>query len=164
MSTFRIRPLGKEDRAWVADFLDTHWGSTQIVSRGKACYGHLQPGFIAESDGDAPTQRLGLLTYRVEEKICEILTLNSAVPQQGIGTALVESLLAAAKEAAIRRVWLVTTNDNLEALRFWQKRGFALSAVYPNAISDARRLKPQIPLVGHHGIPIRDEIELELLL
>jgi hypothetical protein len=31
-------------------------------------------------------------------------------------------------------------------------------------VDEARRLKPSIPLVGDHGIPVHDELELELPL
>jgi hypothetical protein len=62
-------------------------------------------------------------------------------------------------------VWLVTTNDNLVALRFYQRRGFRLSALRPGAVDEARRrLKPAIPDAGAFGIPLRDELELELRL
>lgn len=181
---FTIRALQREDREWVAHFLDEHWGSTQMVTRGRILYGHLLPGFVAQrsfppEDGvDAPPEdddateenpivtmeKIGLLTYNVEEKECEIVSLNSILPDVGIGTALVEELIDAAKESKIDRLWLITTNDNLPALKFWQKRGFELVAVHRNAIEQARRLKPQIPITGHAGIPIRDEIELELSL
>jgi hypothetical protein len=60
-------------------------------------------------------------------------------------------------------VWLVTTNDNLDALRFYQRRGLRLVAVHAGAVDEARRLKPEIARVGEYGIPIRDEIELELV-
>jgi hypothetical protein len=60
-------------------------------------------------------------------------------------------------------VWLTTTNDNLDALRFYQRRGFRISAVRPRAVERARAtLKPEIPEVGAYGIPVRDEIDLEL--
>lgn len=59
------------------------------------------------------------------------------------------------------RIWLITTNDNLNALGFYQKRGFRIKAVYPGAVDEARRIKPEIPLAASNGIPIRDEIELE---
>ena len=68
----------------------------------------------------------------------------------------------AAQETAASRLWLVTTNDNLDALRFYQRRGFRVADVRPGALDDARRsLKPTIPEVGRFGIPIRDEIILE---
>lgn len=180
---FTIRPLQREDREWVAHFLDKHWGSTQMVTRGRILYGHLLPGFVAErlrppdddaiqeSDDDATEEnpivtmeKIGLLTYNLEEKECEIVSLDSLVPNIGIGSALVNELVDAAKEAGIKRLWLITTNDNLPALRFWQKRNFELVKIHRNSIEEARRLKPQIPITGIDGITIRDEIELEMLL
>ncbi|RMG85889.1 MAG: GNAT family N-acetyltransferase [Chloroflexi bacterium] len=157
---YEIRALTPQDRAWVASWLDKHWGSTAIVTRGQSYYAHLLPGFVAEKDGE----HIGLVTYRIDGPSCELMTLDSLQPGQGIGSALIEAVKEAAKEAGCKRLWLITTNDNLEALRFYQKRGFELVAVHRNAIAEARRLKPQIPLVGKEGIPIRDEIELEVKL
>lgn len=163
---FSIRPLERNDREWVAHFLDERWATTHIVSRGQVHIGHLLPGFVAERTGkDGSSERIGLITYRLEGNECEIMTLDSVEENHGIGSALVDTLLEGLKNAEnIRRVWLITTNDNLEALRFWQKRDFALVAVHRDAIQQARRMKPQIPIIGKHGIPIRDEIELELML
>ena len=174
MTEFTIRPLERSDREWVAHFLDERWGTTQIVSRGKAVYGHLLPGFMAERgvecteeempEEEVEAEKLGLITVHIGEKECEIATLNSLTESEGIGTALVEAVENWAREAGIERLWLITTNDNLEALKFWQKRGYALVTVHRNAIAGARRLKPQIPITGLHGIKIRDEIELEKVI
>ena len=171
MTDFNIRPLERSDREWVAHFLDESWGTTQIVSRGKAVYGHLLPGFMAErnmvpAEDDAEpeedeVENIGLITVHIGDKECEITTLNSLSESIGIGTALVEAVESWAREADIERLWLVTTNDNLAALKFWQKRGYELVTVHRNAIAQARRIKPQIPITGLGGIIIRDEIELE---
>ena len=171
MAEFSIRPLERPDREWVAHFLDERWGTTQIVSRGKAVYGHLLPGFMAErqtnasddeaSEAQSEMENIGLVTVHASESDCEITTLNSLTECLGVGSALVEAVECWAKEAGIDRLWLVTTNDNLAALKFWQKRGYELVTIHRNAIADARRIKPQIPITGLHGIPIRDEIELE---
>jgi hypothetical protein len=59
-------------------------------------------------------------------------------------------------------LWLVTTNDNTHALRFYHRLGFRLAALHPGAVEAARRLKPEIPLLGLDEIPIRDELELEI--
>ena len=83
---------------------------------------------------------------------------------RGIGTALVEKVICKAKSLGAKRLWLITTNDNIEALGFYQKRGFSLVGVHCNAIEYSRKLKPEIPKTGNHSIPIRDEIELEVLL
>ena len=162
---FHLRPLKPEDRNWVAHFMDEHWGSTKIVSRGRAYYGHLLPGYAAEMD-DAPDDApaAGLITYNIEGDQCEIVTMNSLEQGIGIGTALLEMVKQTAIEAECRRLWVITTNDNLEALQFYQKRGLVLAALYPNALAETRKMKPQIPLVGKHDIPLRDEIELEMKL
>ena len=68
-----------------------------------------------------------------------------------------------AVDADADRLWLITTNDNTDALRFYLRRGFVLVAVHRDAVTYARQsIKPELPLVGYHQIPLRDEIELEL--
>ena len=84
--------------------------------------------------------------------------LASFVEKIGIGSALIDSVKRVAWLQGCRRIWLITTNDNTPALRFYQRRGFSLVAVYRNAIAGSRKLKPEIPLAGVDGIPIRDEI------
>lgn len=160
MESFTIRPIEKEDRNWIAQFLDRHWGSTRIVSRGQVYLAHLLPGFIAEQDDE----KVGLITYRIDEEACELMTINSTVEGQGVGTALLEAVKAVAAEEGCKRLWLITTNDNLKALRFYQKRDLRIAAVYPGALDASRKVKPEIPLFGYDGIPLRDEIELEMTL
>ncbi len=58
-------------------------------------------------------------------------------------------------------MWLVTTNDNLRALYFYQRRGFRIVAVHRDAVMHSREIKPEIPSVADNGIPILDELELE---
>ena len=59
------------------------------------------------------------------------------------------------------RLWVVTTNDNLPALAFYQLHGLRLASLRPRAVDLARRIKPAIAETGYDGIPIRDELELE---
>ena len=161
MPGFEIRALNDGDREWVARLLTEHWASPRIVSRGRVCDGDRLPGFAAVRDG----RPIGLATYRIDGGDCEIVTLNSLAERQGVGSALIDAVKDAARQASCRRLWLITTNDNVSALRFYQKRGFVLVAVHRGALEEARRrLKPEIPLVGLDGIPLRDEIELELVL
>jgi N-acetylglutamate synthase-like GNAT family acetyltransferase len=155
-----IRPAGTADSEWIKSLLEAHWSSVQIVTRGRTHLADRLPGFIATQEGT----RVGLITYCIDAEQCEIVTLNSTVERIGVGSALVDAVTNAAASAQCRRVWLITTNDNVDALRFYQKRGFALAAIHRNAIEYSRRIKPEIPPLGMHGIPLRDEIELELLL
>ena len=117
-------------------------------------------GFVAW-DADA---RIGAVTYEIVGDACEIVTLNALVESRGVGSALLVAVHEAARMADCRRVWLITTNDNLRALGFYQRRGYHLAAVHRDAIERDRALKPQIPLIGENHIPLRDEIELEYLL
>jgi ribosomal protein S18 acetylase RimI-like enzyme len=105
-----------------------------------------------------------LVTYLIRGRDCEIVTLNSLQQGIGIGSALVDTVRQLAIAQGCRRLWLITTNDNLPALGFYQKKGFHLVRVYPGMVDASRKVKPQIPLLGMNGIPIRDEIELELRL
>lgn len=155
-----IRPLGPEDEDWVPEFIDRRWGAPYVVAHGKLYYPHTLPGFVAEVNGEP----VGLITYHADGDDWEIVTIDSLEPGTGIGSDLIYTLRQTAKKASARRLWLITTNDNLAALRFYQKRGFTLVAVYPNALERSRQLKPGIPLVGEDGIPLRDEIELEMRL
>jgi ribosomal protein S18 acetylase RimI-like enzyme len=82
----------------------------------------------------------------------------------GVGTALIAAVRTIAVRSKCRRVWVITTNDNLHALRFYQRKGFSLVALHPKALDQSRKLKPEIPLIGLDGIPLRDELELEMLL
>jgi len=79
---------------------------------------------------------------------------------RGIAAALVEAAAAAARQAGADELWLVTTNDNLDALRLYQRHGFRLAEIRPAAVDEARRRKPEIPLAGDYGIPLRDELVL----
>lgn len=155
-----VRPLTETDRAWIATRVAKLWGEDRIISRGRAHTPSTLPGFVAEVDGEPA----GLLTFHIEGRECEVVTLDSRREGMGVGTALMTAAVEAAREQGCTRLWLITTNDNLHALRFYQRFGLRLAALYANAIADSRKLKPSISLIGLDGIPIRDEIELELPL
>lgn len=157
----KIKEIGKKDRKWMSGFFLKHWKSEKIVSRGKIYHSQKLPGFVAISGG----RYAGITTYYVKNRQCEIITLNSIVRKKGIGTALIKRLKKEAKKLNCKRLWLTVTNDNVDAMRFYQKRGFYMKAVYPNAITFARnKLKPEIPMIGEYGILMRDEIEMEIPL
>ena len=151
-----VRPLRPADQAWLGTFVAERWGAPFVIARGELIVPADLPGLVAETMGELA----GLLTYRVRERACEVVTLDSIRPTEGTGTILIEAVTALAREMACTRVWLITTNDNLDALRFYQRRGFRLVRVDAGAIERSRLLKP-IPLVGSYGIPIPDELELE---
>jgi len=160
MSAFHIRALERGDRNWMVEFLEARWGSTRVVSRGRIWLAHLLSGFAA-FDGEQP---VGLVTWQAEGTTGEIMTIHSLREGMGIGSGLLAAVCEAAVAEGCTTLWLVLTNDNLRALRFCQKRGFQLAALYPGSLEEARKLKPDIPLFGQDGIPRRDELALQLSL
>lgn len=158
--TFTLHPLGAADRPWVRDLLTAHWGAPIVVAHGDTIEADTLPGFCARLVGEVA----GLVTYQITGDACEIVTLDSLREGRGIGTALIDAVVKEARAAGCRRVWLITTNDNLPALGFYQRRGFRLAAVHPGAVDAARAIKPQIPLIGLDHIPLHDELELALEL
>jgi GNAT superfamily N-acetyltransferase len=159
---FHIQALGQVagDRDWVNGLIVERWGADIVIARGTVYRPATLPGWVAWKSGE----RVGLLTYQLSGDACEIVTMDSLRPGIGVGTALIEAVQRVARDAACLRLWVTTTNDNLEALRFYQNRGFRLVAVHSNALEISRRIKPEIPSIGRHGIPLRDEIELEMPL
>ncbi len=136
----------------------TAWQATEFATCGRLVDARGLPGFLAQR-GDEP---VGLLTYAITGKDCELLTLNAFEQFEGIGTALVEAVLAEISQMKLDRVFLMTTNDNVDGIRFYQKRGWRMAGVNIGAVDKARAtLKPQIPLLGHYDIPLRDEIVFE---
>ena len=163
MTEFAIRAITTADRSWIEAFMIEQWGAAPQAVRGELFYPHELSGFIAENTSH---DIVGVATYRqLDSTTCELATLNSLQAGLGIGAALISAVAGAAKTLGCTRLIVVTTNDNLPALRFYQRRGFVFSAVRIGAVNAARRtLKPHIPLLGNDAIPIRDEIELALVL
>jgi ribosomal protein S18 acetylase RimI-like enzyme len=155
-----VRPFGPGDRAWAEALLE-RMGSARVVRLGELVDPLELPGFVAER----PAERLGLLTYIVDGDQLEVLSLHSRVEGVGAGGALLGAAAALAAERGCRRLWLVTTNDNLHALGFYQRRGLRLCALHAGALDHDRTLKPELPEVNpDNRIPLRDLLELELPL
>ena len=107
---------------------------------------------------------MGLLTFRFENGECEVVTLDSFLEGQGVGSTLLSAVRDRAVSEGCHKLWLITTNDNLHALGFYQKWGLKIAAVHRNAMEESRKIKPEIPTLGKNGIPLRDEIEMEMPL
>jgi len=155
-----IRPLSEADSGWVERLTRERWGDEIVVGRGKVWKPAELPGFAA-FEGD---RCVGLVTYELDGEACEIVTIDAIDEGKGIGTALLEEVVATARQKGCVRVQLLTTNNNLRALAFYQKRGFRLVGLVPGAIDEERRLKPSISEFDSAGLPIRDELHLELPL
>jgi len=158
--TFIIKPITSEIRSAVTEKVTESWRSPYVVSMGVLRDTREQPGFAAMAEKEP----VGYVFYSIADNDCEITVLESLVERRGIGGALINAVIEAAKENGCRRVWLVTTNDNIHAIRFYQRFGMSLRTVHINSMDAARKLKPEIPLTGDNDIPIAHEFEFELYI
>jgi ribosomal protein S18 acetylase RimI-like enzyme len=156
----RVRPAAPEDGEAVAAIHADSWGGPLAVGHGVAYDLTALPTLVAILDDRVA----GVLTYHVAGDSLEVVSIDAAPPRRGVGTALLDAAAEAGRALGLRRMWLVTTNDNLDALRFYQRRGLRLVGLAPDAVAASRRLKPGIPEIGAYGIPLRDELTLELSL
>jgi ribosomal protein S18 acetylase RimI-like enzyme len=157
MGQVTIRAFTEADLPWAERLVADDFGGRLQVRLGSVIDPLACPGLVAEADGDP----VGIVTFGADGRDVEVVYIEVTAKHRGVGTGLLDALEAQTKA---QRLWLVTTNDNLDALRFYQRRGFRITEVRPGAVDDARRtLKLSISEVGSFGIPIRDEIVLERL-
>ena len=153
-----VRPLREADRERARAWLRVHWAES-MAANGELFYPAEHDGFIA-GDWD------GLITYRIGGRRCEVTLLKALREGEGVGSALLDATAAKARDAGCADLWLVTTNDNLHALAWYDRKGFAVTEVRTGEVDRSREtLKPSIPTHNpDNGLPIRDEIELSLAL
>ena len=140
--------------------LRERWNGPEVVSKGKLHNAGLLARVVVKN---ACGKIMGLATYRIDkaERSCELVTLDSTGQGRGIGSMLLNAVENAAADSACKKVWLITTNDNLQAASFYQEKGYERVGVHKDAMEKSRKLKPSIPAVGINGVPITDEWEFE---
>ena len=158
MNTIEIQSLSSDDAAIVKTIAETQWGDNLVIVHGSKFYLDQLPGYKAMHG----KTWVGLITYDIKDEICEIVSLDSFIPGMGTGRKLVETVAQTAREAGCKKIILITTNDNLNAIGFYQKIGFQMVWVEPDAVSRSREIKPAIPLIAENGLPIRDEITFQM--
>ncbi len=155
-----LRRLTQADLPLLRQVWKENWGDEFVVAHGVVYRPDPLDGFIA-LDGQ---EWVGEITFIFSQDGCEIVTLDSVREGQGLGTKLINAVVEQVRKQHRKRIFLITTNDNLNALGFYQKRGFQLVKIHRGAVNESRKIKPSIPLIGMNNIPLRDEIELEIIL
>jgi len=156
----KFGPISTENREKVNEWIAKKWHGTIMILRGQAVDMTRVDGIVAEENGEI----IGLITFLFYGDTCEITSFDSLRENRGIGTALLTWVIRIAKEKRCSRIVLITTNDNIRAIRYYQRRGFDMIHFYRNAMDISRQMKPEIPLMGENDIPLRHEIEFEMLL
>jgi ribosomal protein S18 acetylase RimI-like enzyme len=158
MGEFAVRRLVSGDQAAAELLLHRDLGGGYQARLGELHDVLARPGFAAWEQ----SRLLGVATYLPAGGRAQLAALCVAADRRrsGIGGTLLEAVADAVSSRGALELWLVTTNDNLDALRLYQRHGFRLAELRVGAVERARELTPQIPLVGEYGIPIRDELVL----
>lgn len=155
-----IQSVSEQNRDRVTALIEREWYSTEMILRGKIIDMTAVDGLFVEENGKI----IALITYLFYGEVMEITSLDSFRKKQGLGTQLLNRAIETARQHRCKKIVLITTNDNLNAIRFYQKRGFDMANLFRNALDVSRKMKPEIPLVGENGIPLKHEIEFEMIL
>lgn len=118
-----VRTLRADERDRLQETVHERWGRHLRVGRGRERHLSELSALVAVKTGE----RIGLVTYVVEDEVAEIVTLDAFVPRAGVGGALIEAVAEAAREAGAKRLLAMITNDHTRALRFYQLAGFRFS-------------------------------------
>ena len=156
-----IKEITENEKDWIKKISAKEYGGEYCVFLGKKFFIDKLPGFFIEGEN---LEKKGFITFNVSKDVLEIMTLNAFEKFIGFGTELLNKTIKFARNKNIKKIKVLTTNDHLDALRFYQRRGFVIKNIYLNALKNDRKIKPEIPEIGDYSIPIRDAIELELKL
>jgi len=154
-----IREGEERDRPGVIALFERDFGYTNIVAFGEEVVLDDAPALVAWMKGELA----GALAYRLLPDALLILALATDPMWQrsGVGGHLVAEAEGLARTKSLGRVLVSTTNDNLPALYFYQRRDFHIREVVPGGLLGHMK-DPEAR--GFGGILPRDEIRLERVL
>ena len=145
-----VRRVGEDDRGWIGEVVTAEFASTKVVSRGRVHDSSGLDGFVVESDG----RPVGCALWHEIDGDAELAVIVTTYRGAGAGTALLDAVVEYARENEWKRLWLITTNDNTDAIRLYQRAGWDWVAWHRDGVTAARRLKPELPELGAHNIPV----------
>lgn len=154
----QLHRVTDDDRPWIAEIVAGEFASSRVVSKGRVVEdASVLDGFIAELDGHS----IGVALWLEVDGDAELVVIVTTYRGAGAGVALLDAVVAHARAEGWKRLWLITTNDNVDASRIYQRAGWQWVGWYRDAVAASRKLKPELPPTGHHGIPIAHELEFE---
>ena len=150
-----VREATDADRAAARELFERDFGRTRVVAFGEVMDVDQMPSLVALMTSEPS----GALAYRLFGDALHIVALatDPIWQRSGVGGNLVAEAELLARRLNLMRVIVTTTNDNLPALYFYQRRGYRLTDLVPNSIL----VHTGQDTVGFAGIPIRDEVRLE---
>ena len=138
-------------------------GGAQIVSNGVLHTLSDHNAIVALSED----QRVGFAVYRLDLPEAELLAIRAVQQWGGVGTMLIQNVERRVKAKGAQKLWLCTTNDNISAIQFYQRRGYRFRALHAGEFQNVLKIKgfdADTPVVGQNRIVIRDELVFEKTL
>jgi len=150
-----VRQAAPEDREPSLALFRHDFGRAAIVAFGEVMTLENHPAIVAEMKGELA----GALAYRLQPGAFQIIALATDPMWQrsGVASHLVGEAELLTRRHGLSRLVFATTNDNLPALYFYQRRGWTITEVAAGAMIT----RSPAAHVGFAGIPVRDEIRLE---
>ncbi|HLK14168.1 MAG TPA: GNAT family N-acetyltransferase [Fimbriimonadaceae bacterium] len=151
-----VRQATAADEEWVRARLIEYWHGPMIERTDEFIDASELPALIAVLDA----RPAGLATVMLHQDHGEVMTLDSSLEGRGVGSALMTAAEVLVREAGLSEIRVFTANSNLNALGFYQRRGYRMWAIHRDTIARARAQKPEIPLYAENRIRNADEVEL----
>jgi GNAT superfamily N-acetyltransferase len=131
----RVRPIERGNRPWVVRRLEVAFGGVTVARKGVLIDASVLPSFVATDRSGRP---VGLLTYDVAHGECEVVAIVSTTIGRGVSRTLMDAAHDHAGSSGCRHLWLITTNDNALAFRFYQMWGMDLCVFHRHGAPLAR--------------------------
>jgi ribosomal protein S18 acetylase RimI-like enzyme len=151
-----VRRAEPEDALDAMALFRRDFGRATVIGFGDSMVIEDCPMLVAEMRGELA----GALAYRLLPDALHIVALATDPMWQrsGVATHLEGEATFIAQRHGVSRLLFATTNDNLPALYFYQRRGWTITGVVIGGMLEHFGGQPG---VGFSGIPVRDEIRLE---
>ncbi len=153
---YKIHQAFSEDVETIEEMVKLFWGDPKQLMFNQSFIVTEYPAIVVKNNG----KLVGFISYTPFDDDAVLILALGILPQFqgcGIGKELVAHIEKIAQKQGHQRLLVVTTNDNLPALAFYQRIGFQLYEVVPNVV--AQKLGGLYP--GIADIPIRDELRLQ---
>jgi GNAT superfamily N-acetyltransferase len=150
------RDAGDHDRALALELFTRDIGRTRVVGFGEVVSLEATDMVVADMQGEIS----GALAWKRRDEALQVVALATDPMWQrsGVGGYLLAEAEVTARREGLSRVIVSASNDNLPALYFYQRHGYRITEVVPDAMLHEGE-PPQHP--GFADIPVRDELRLE---
>ena len=152
---YAVKKASSQDRGEIKRLVQLFWGEQEQLTFGTTFKVSELPAYVAKKEDKI----VGFVSFAELHDDLIVVALGIIPEYQGVGVGrrLVASAEKEARRLKKKRMLVSTSNDDLPALAFYQRLGFQIYEVKPNAVAE----KHGKVLKGIGNLPIRDELRLQ---